>query len=61
MTRPRRRSILAGNVAGTLSFYPPQVDDLGHAGKVARTADENEMAHRAETIFPHVVAMTLPC
>jgi len=61
VTCPRRRRILAGSVAGTLSFYPPQVDDLGHAGKVARTADENEMAHKAKTIFPHMAGMTLSC
>ncbi len=61
MTRPRRRSVLAGSVTGTLSLYPPQVDDLGHAGKVARTADENEMAHKAKTIFLRMAGMTLSC
>lgn len=48
MARPRGSRVPACGLAGEPLFYPAQVDDLGHAGKVARIADEGEMGRIIE-------------
>ena len=48
MAGPCHRGVLSGRVARSLLFHPPQVDDLGHAGKVAHIMSENEMRRLIE-------------
>ncbi len=50
MTRTRRRRISTSRLTGSLLFHLSQVDDLGHAGKVARTVGGDELEPMIELL-----------